>query len=449
MSTDLIVVGLSHHTAPLSIRERVAMREDEVPEILAELAKSVDLPEAVLISTCNRVELMAASREPHKVGERFAQFLDARTKPQGVEQCLYRHVGENAANHLFRVASGLDSMVLGEPQILGQVKAAFNLANNFGLVGTLLRRCFDRSFKVAKRVRTETEVAVGNVSVSSIACELAEKIFGSLQGRRVLLVGAGKMSEVAARSLTARGASLYVVNRNRQRAEELAKACNGTPRPLEALAPELAEADVVISSTAKDGFVITHELMQGVCKLRRWRPLFIIDIAVPRDVDPRVDSLRNVFVYDMDDLQKVSRENLAARERALGDAQNIIAQELSEFERWRRAQQLTPTIVALRQHVRATLHAELEKALPRLSNLPGEHEKALRAMCEAMTNQLLHSPLTALKQAEDSDIVEAVQRLFSLNVDQSSTASDSAQQASTPTPSATELVAAPSSANER
>jgi len=448
MSTELIVVGLSHHTAPLSIRERVAMREDEVPQVLAELARSVDLPEAVLISTCNRVELVAASREPQRVGERFTQLFDARTNPEKIDRCVYRHIGQDAANHLFRVAAGLDSMVLGEPQILGQVKTAFNLANNIGLVGTLLRRCFDRSFKIAKRVRTETEVAVGNVSVSSIACELAEKIFGSLQGRRILLVGAGKMSEVAARSLTARGASLYVVNRSAERAESLAKACGGTPRPLEALATELAEADVVISSTAKDGFVITHELMQGVCKLRRWKPLFIIDIAVPRDVDPRVDSLRNVFVYDMDDLQKVSRENLAARERALGDAEQILAQELADFERWRRSQQLTPTIVALREHVRSTLRSELEKALPRLTNLPEAHEKALRSMCEAMTNQLLHSPLTALKQADNGEIVAAVQQLFSLRVDEQPASAAEEAQASAEATATPELAAVRRSAHE-
>lgn len=437
-SAELVVVGLSHHTAPVSVRERVAMKEDEVPRVIADLSGLVDLPEAVLISTCNRVELVAASHEPHRVGEQLQALFDKRTSPEKVDRCVYRHVGEDAANHLFRVASGLDSMVLGEPQILGQVKAAFSLANNHGSVGTLLRRCFDRSFKIAKRVRTETEIAAGNVSVSSIACELAEKIFGSLRDRRVLLVGAGKMSEVAAKSLTARGAALYVVNRNPERAQSLAAACGGTPRPLEALATELAEADVVISSTAKDGFVITHELMQGVCKLRRWKPLFIIDIAVPRDVDPRVDSLRNVFVYDMDDLSKVSRENLAARARALGDAERIIAEELAEFERWRRAQQLTPTIVALRQHVRSTLHAELEKTLPKLNGLQGIDEKALRGMCEAMANQLLHAPLTELKRSEDSDVVEAVQRLFRLSLP-----GDEKRTNEAPAPSTQELATSP------
>jgi len=223
------------------------------------------------------------------------------------------------------------------------------------------------------------------------------------------------MSEVAARSLTARGAQLYVVNRSPERAEAMAAACGGTAMPLEALATELAEADVVISSTSKRDYVITYDLMHGVCKMRRFRPLFIIDIAVPRDVDPRVDSLRNVFLYDMDDLQKVSRENLAARERAVVDAERLIDEELDELERWARSIELTPTIVALRDRVRGLLRAELEKTLPKLT-LPESERKKLEAMTEAMANKLL--PLTELKQSQSSTdgamLLEAVQKLFRL-----------------------------------
>lgn len=416
VSSELVIVGLSHQTAPVAIREQLAVRDDEALSTLRDLSDGVAIQEAVLLSTCNRVELVAVTSEPHRVSERVASFFNRKLAPERVEEYLYKHLGSDAAAHLFRVASGLDSLVVGEPQILGQVKTAFGLASDHGSVGTLLRRCFDRSFKVAKRVRSETAVAAGNVSVSSIACELAETIFGSLSDRRVMLIGAGKMSEVAARSLTAQGASLFVVNRNPARAQALADACGGTARPLEALATELAEADVVISSTAKDGFVITNELMQGVCKLRRWKPLFMIDIAVPRDIDPRVDSLRNVFVYDMDDLEKVSRENISARERAIGDAEQIIAQELSEFDKWRRAVEMTPTIVALRQHVRSVLRSELDKTLPKLALEQDRDKQALERMCEAMTNQLLHSPLTEIKRATDAELVEAIQRLFRLDV---------------------------------
>jgi glutamyl-tRNA reductase len=313
-------------------------------------------------------------------------------------------------------------MVLGEPQILGQVKEAFSTATRVGTVGPLLGRCFERTFGVAKRVRSETEIASGNVSVSSIACELAEKIFGDLAERKILLIGAGKMSETAARSLTARGATLTVVNRSTERAQALAAACGGQARPLEALATELAAADVVISSTAKEGYIISYDLMLGVGKMRKWRQLFIIDIAVPRDVDPRVESLRNVFLYDMDDLKRVSHANLVARERAASAAEAIVDEEVQSYERWLRTLELTPTIVALRARVRAVVLGEKEKAIGKIAGLSAPQERALELMCESIVNQLLHTPLTELKrgqqQGEGTDLVVAVQRLFKLEVDQ-------------------------------
>jgi glutamyl-tRNA reductase len=408
---------VSYRTAPLALRERLAVGAEHVVEDLRSLMQHAGLSEGVLLSTCNRVEVVASTDTPEAAVNSALAYFNGRVAPAQIDGSVYRYLGRDAARHLFRVASGLDSMVLGEPQILGQVKEAFSLALGAGTVGALLNRSFERSFGVAKRVRTETAVAAGNVSVSSIACDLAENIFGDLQDRRILLIGAGKMSEVAARSLTARGARLFVVNRSPERAEALAQACGGVPRPLEALATELAEADVVISSTAKQDFVITHELMQGVCKMRKFRPLFIIDIAVPRDVDPRVDSLRNVFLYDMDDLQKVSRENLAARERAVHEAEHIIELELDELEKWAKSVELTPTIVALREKVRGVLRGELDKTLPKLGVAETERQK-LEAMCEAMVNKLLHQPLTELKQSQSSHdgsaLVEAVQRLFKL-----------------------------------
>ncbi len=418
MTRKLIVVGVSHRTAPLSIRERLAVPAEQLSAELDAVAKRAGLAEAVMISTCNRVEIIGTAEEPVRAERAMLDYWNGRVLPEQIDSHVYRHVGREAARHLFRVASGLDSMVLGEPQILGQVKDAYGVAQRTGTVGMQLGRSFERCFGVAKRVRTETALAAGNVSVSSIACDLAEKIFGDLKDRRVLLVGAGKMSEVAARSLTASGAHLYVVNRSPARAQSLAAACGGTPRPLEALATELAEADVVISSTAKQGYVVTYDLMQAVCKIRRYRPLFVIDIAVPRDVDPRIDSLRNVFLYDMDDLQKVSRENLAARERAIVPAEEIIEQELGELERFLRSVELTPTIVALRERVHGVLRAELERTLPKLA-VDDASRRKLEAMCDAMANKLLHQPLTELKQGETgpegANLVEAVQRLFGLD----------------------------------
>jgi len=419
MTTELIVVGVSHRTTPVELREQLAVDAERCATDLHRLVDESGLTEAVLVSTCNRVELIASTRERALALRAVTAYFNERTAPGALDGCIYEHTGVGAVRHLFRVASGLDSMVLGEPQILGQVKEAFTLAHDEGTVGTLLGRCFDRSFKVAKRVRSETDIAEGNVSVSSIACDLAEKIFGDLAGRAVLLVGAGKMGESAARSLAARGARLTVINRDPQKAARVAAACQGDARPMEALATELAVADVVITSTSKPDFLITPELMEGVGKMRRWKPIFFIDIAVPRDVDPRIGSLRNVFLYDVDDLEKVSRENLSARQRAAGEAERIVDAEVAEFERWMHSLALSPTIVALREKVRGIVLAEKQKVLPRLDGLNPQQAQALDRMCESIVNQLLHRPLTELKQGgEDAqDTVLLVQRLFGLTVD--------------------------------
>lgn len=421
MGRELVVFGISHHRTPVSVRERMASSAERVSEDLKDLLEQEVIAEGVLLSTCNRVELVAVTEQPHVTRERVFGYFERRAAPDPVVEYVYEHAGSEAVRHLFRVASGLDSMVLGEPQILGQVKDAVALAQRIGSVGGTLGRCFDRTFSVAKRVRTETEIASGNVSVSSIACELAEKIFSDLAGRKVLLVGAGKMSEVAARSLKARGAALTVINRSPQRAAELAAACGGEARPLEALATELAAADVAISSTSNSGFVITHELMQGVAKMRKYRPLFMIDIAVPRDVDPRVEGIRNVFLYDMDDLKRVSQANLAAREQAAADAERIIEGEVRDYGRWLRQLELTPTIVALRERVREVVQREKHKHMPRMGALDPKAQQAIDAMCEAIVGQLLHRPLSQLKHSQASDdgtaLVAAVQQLFALEVD--------------------------------
>jgi glutamyl-tRNA reductase len=417
---ELIICGVSHHHAPLSIRERLAAHPERTGEALQGLLKDSPLSEGVLLSTCNRVEVIATTSDPLRAREHVIGYFNQHAAPETVDTYVYERHGIEAVRHLFRVASGLDSMVLGEPQILGQVKEAFATASQHGGVGSVLGRCFDRSFGVAKRVRSETEVAAGNVSVSSIACELAERIFGELTKRKVLLVGAGKMSETAARSLKARGATLTVVNRSPERAEALARACGGEAKPLESLAIELSNADVVITSTAKEGFIISYEMMSSVVRMRKWRQLFIIDIAVPRDVDPRVEGLRNVFIYDMDDLRRVSDENLAARERAASAAQLIVAEEVEKYAAWLRGLELTPTIVALRERVRELVQREKQKSLPKLGGLTAQQQSALEAMCEGIVGQLLHAPLTELKRGHQDDdgsqLIETVQRLFKLEV---------------------------------
>ncbi len=417
---DFVILGVSHHKTPLAIRERVAVAAERADADLRRLVDGAGLSEAVLISTCNRVEVIATTRDPLLARKAALDYFNERGAPERLDDAVYEYRGRNAVKHLFRVASGLDSMVLGEPQILGQVKRAFQAASRLGTIGTLLGRSFERTFRVAKRIRTETEVASGNVSVSSIACELAERIFGELVLRRVLLVGAGKMSEVAARSLAARGAQLRVVNRDPERARALAAACHGEARPLEALATELAEADVVICSTAKTDFVISYDLMLGVNKLRRHRPLFLIDIAVPRDVDPRVNDLPNVFLYDMDDLKRVSHEALRKRKLAAQHAEAIVEAELVEYDRWSRTLDLAPTIVALRSRVRDVVAREIDKARPKLGAAGIQDTRALDALCDSIVAQLLHAPVTELKNASETadaaKLVELVQRLFRLEI---------------------------------
>jgi glutamyl-tRNA reductase len=414
----LVLVGLSHHTAPLDVRERLAFPSEQVPTVLQELKARTGLEEAMLVSTCNRVELYGSAEDPEAVVHGVRSYFGALAKEQNLAAHLYEHTGDAVARHAFRVASSLDSLVVGEPQILGQVKEAFALAGEAGTVGALLGRCMNRAFAVAKRIRTETGIAAGAVSVSSIACDLARSIFGDLTGRRVVLVGAGEMSEGAAKALAQHGTLLTVVNRNQERARSVAEACGGEAREFDMLAQELVLADVVITSTASPRYVITRELMQGVIRARRHRPLFLIDIAVPRDVDPRVENMDNVFLFDIDDLEQVASQNIAARRREAEQAERIVEAEVQAFESWQRTQDLTPTLVALRGRVRSVIHGELERTLPRLKSLSETERKSLEVMCDAMVNKLLHRPITELKSAssepDGTQLLENVRRLFEL-----------------------------------
>ncbi len=418
---DFIVVGLSHRTAPVEVREKLAVGPDELRAVLENVAKDPNFDEAVLISTCNRVELYTTSAQPANAVRRATETLADRLPKGSSVDVLYQRRGVEVVRHAFRVASSLDSLVVGEPQILGQVKDAFAAAQEAGTVGTLLGRCFTQSFRAAKRVRTETGIAEGTVSVSSIACELAQKIFGQLGGRRALLLGAGEMGEAAARSLREMGAQLHVVNRSEHRALTLAEQCGGRAVPYEQLAVELAAADVVVASTSSPKFVLTPELMQGVARTRRHRPLFIIDIAVPRDVDPRIANMDNVFVYDVDDLQQVAEENMAVRERETLLAERIIAEEVDSFVAWRRSLDLAPTIVALREKFNRLAQTELQRALPRFSNLSPEDQAVLEGMSRALIAKLLHPPMAQLKagavEADGALLIDAVRRLFELELE--------------------------------
>jgi glutamyl-tRNA reductase len=415
--SEVFLLGISHRTSPVALREKLAVPAQDMEVRLRELSEGAGLEEALLVSTCNRVELYGVA--PDAQGALKArQWLEARTQPGELATHLYSQRGPDAVRHAFRVASSLDSMVVGEPQILGQVKEAYARAASAGVLGTVLDRCFTKAFAVAKKVRTETGIAAGSVSVSSIACDLAKKIFEDLHGKRVLLVGAGKMGESAAKHLAKQGAKLFVLNRSRERAVELAQACGGEPRSLNELASELAMADVAICSTSSERFVITTDLMKEVARSRKYRTLFLIDIAVPRDVDPRVGELENVFLYDVDDLSKVADENLALRRKEADLAERIVEREVAEFETWRRQQNLKPLIVGLRAHVRSVLAAEIERTLPRLGGDAQANKEALDRAVDAATNKLLHPVLAEIKRAAEdgrAHVLDDAPRLFGLD----------------------------------
>lgn len=417
----IVVVGLSYRTAPVEVRERFAGGGDVLPAVLARLATRSELRESLFLSTCNRVEIFASADEPHLAAQAVRDALaeHASIPPEDVASFLYVKHGDEAVRHVFRVASSLDSMVLGEPQILGQVKDAHDAALAAGTLGSYLGRCVNRAFGVAKRVRSETAIGAGTVSISSVAVDLARKIFGDLSGHQVLLVGAGEMAEQAARSLGKHGQTLRVCNRSAERALSFASAHGADAVKWENLEAELVLADVVVTSTSSPGFVITRDLVKRVAKARRGRTLFFIDIAVPRDVDPAVHGLDNVYVYNIDDLEQQVAEGMKLRQSELTAAEQIVAQELEEFETWARGLGVQPTVVALRAKTRAVLLGELERSLGgRLKHLGEAERAALTQMVESAANKLLHAPTSRLKAAavagEGADLAQVLQHLFDL-----------------------------------
>lgn len=411
--SELFVIGLSHQTADVALREELAMEGEQLRSFIRRW-RTGPCAEGVILSTCNRVEFYGNVSDVHGAQRQARELFQERAGRDDFGDSLYTRVGTDAVKHIFRVASSLDSLVVGEPQILGQIKEAYDSANQEGAVGTLLGRCVERAFAVAKRVRSETSIAEGTVSVSSIATALARKIFGELTGRRVVLIGAGDMGEAAAKSLANTGATLRVINRSSKKAETVAAQCGGEARAYERLAAELAEADVVITTTASPRPILTEELMKGVVRARRHKPLFLIDIAVPRDVDPRVGEMNNVFLYDVDDLKQVADENLSYRRRAAEAAEAIVQTEVAEFDAWRRSLDLTPTIVGLRDRFGEIVEAELARTISRM-NLSAADAKALQRMQNALVNKLLHGPLTALKGQSDPALISAARKLFSLD----------------------------------
>lgn len=416
----LFAAGLSHKNAPLALREQLAADEDKVREILRDLVGGA-LREAVILSTCNRVEVYGVADVPGEARAIAFRYLchQRGVDVAAVEPLLYTHDEDDAVRHAFRVAASLDSMMIGEPQILGQVKDAFALAQACEAVGPSLHTLFTQSFAVAKRVRTETEIARHAVSVSFAAVELAKKIFAGLSGRAVLLLGAGKMSELAARHLVDQGAfPIYVVNRTWARAQELARALAGTAVPFEELPTALGAVDIVIASTGAPAPIVTREMVARAVRGRGTRPLFFVDIAVPRDVEAGVESLDDVYRYDIDDLQQVVDANIRERLREAQRAEAIVEREVAKYRARQSDVEIIPTIVSLRERLEEIRAGEVRKALARLPDASAETRAVIEALSSGIVNKILHAPITKLRETSRAGAhrswLDVVNELFAL-----------------------------------
>jgi len=418
----ILTLGLNHHTAPVEVREKLAFPENDQPQALLRLLEDYGLSEAAILSTCNRSELYMAGDDER--GFEQAQKFLADTRDVDAKQLqkhFYTLSGADAATHLFRVACGVDSLVLGESQILKQVRTALDMAQRNGSARLLLNELFQRSLRTGKRARSETDIGRGHLSVSTAAVELASQVFDQLENCHVLLLGAGEMSELTAQYLVdAEVASLRVANRTFSRAEELARRFSGEAVDFEALAQHLAATDIVISSTSAPGFVVLPSMLAQAMKARRGRPLFLIDIAVPRDVDPAVRQIDNVFLFDMDDLQQVVASNKKGREREIAKVQLIIEDELRDFLHWFNALGAGPLIRDLRQCAADLQQVELERWSAKLNLLSDADRKLVENVLRGYANKLLHAPLVQVREfanADDGYIrLDTVRKLFGLEI---------------------------------
>ncbi|HEX3557856.1 MAG TPA: glutamyl-tRNA reductase [Pyrinomonadaceae bacterium] len=403
----IVLVGLNHKTAPLEVRERLAFTDEACADSLRALVDGEVVREGLIVSTCNRVEILAASagnQGAEAVG-RLSDFI-SRAREIPVELFsghLYTHADEAAVRHVFRVASSLDSLVVGEPQVLGQVRHAYSLAVEAGTAGRVLHKLVHHALHVAKRVRHETGIAASAVSVSFTAVELGRKIFGSLKGATVLLVGAGEMAELAAQHLAGAGATrVLVANRTFEAAQKLAVKFGGEAIEFDALEQSLAEADIVICSTGAQAYVITTEMAERARASRRNRPAFFIDISVPRNVDPDVGKLGNLFVFDVDDLESVVASNIREREREAERAELIVESEVMQFQQALRNLDIGPAVGALRDRLRRIAHEEFERQRSRLGPLSPEQEQAIEAMLMSAVNKISHPVIHRMRRSYDT-----------------------------------------------
>jgi glutamyl-tRNA reductase len=416
---SIITIGLNHKTADIELRERLAFEKDKIVFGLQGLLELETIQEALIVSTCNRVEIyLSASDETQSVVSacRFlAKFHNIDFEKLDI--ALYKHTGMESVKHIFRVAGSLDSMVLGEPQILGQIKEAYDLALSAGATGLILNKLMKKAISVAKRIRTETRISENAVSISYTAVELAKKIFEQLSDKTFMLLGAGEMAELAAKHLSRTGVkNVLVANRTYERAVALASEFNGTPVRFEDFKEKLLTTDIVICSTGASNYVLNKTEMEIIVKKRKHKPMFLIDISVPRNIDPEIGNLDGVFLYDIDNLQDVVDSNMSQRLIEANKAEQIVKEELEIFNKWMHALDAVPTIIALRNAADQIKNDELVKLFNRLNGIGEQEKKAIEAMAGSIVNKLIHSPTAALK-AEDEDrdmLICAVNKLYKL-----------------------------------
>lgn len=412
---SLSLLGINHKSAPIDVRERLAIAPGQLAHATRCLVQHPGVHEGIILSTCNRVELLTE----HESASDVRAFLsDYFALPQSLlAPHLYEFQDREAVRHLFRVASSLDSLVVGEPQILGQVKESYTVAREVGAVSSTLDRLLQSAFTVAKKVRTETEIGSSSVSIASVAADLAKQIFGSLKGKQVLLVGAGKMSELAARHLMAQGATgILVANRTADRAQRLAEQFHGLAVPFADLQQHAPKADIIVTGTGSRDHLFNVAEAQAILHKRRGRPVFFIDIAVPRDVDPAVNGVDGAFVYSVDDLQQVAANNLTARTEEAAAAERIVSDEVSRFHQRLQSLDAVPGILALQQHAEQLRLAELDRARAKLAGLTPEQQEAVESLTRSMMNKFLHAPMTGMRKSAnegDAASLEVMRRMFS------------------------------------
>ncbi len=419
---QIVLVGLNHKSAPVEVRERFSFSQEAIEEGLIKLYQKKSIEECSVLSTCNRVEVYAVSSDADQCVREIKEFLCEFHKIplEFFSPYLYVLVGHTAAGHLFRVASSLDSMVIGEPQILGQVKEAYKTANLKGTTGLILNRLFHSAFFVAKKVRAETKIGTHGVSVGNAAVQLAKRIFHDLSKRTVMVIGAGEMAELTTRHLSGIGIKeLLIANRTLEGAEGLAHRLRGRPIRIEEIHYFLRNVDIVITATGSRGFIIRPHHVREAMRLRKNEPMFMIDIAVPRDIDPRVEEIENVYLYDIDDLQGILDENLRIRQEHARRAEEIALQGERDFQKWLDGLSVVPAIISLKKRFEEIKSAEVERAFRRIGDISEREKNIIESMASGIIGKILHSPLTNLKKESSSSVgalyVDAIKRLFQLD----------------------------------